>query len=139
VLGEAVTFVVMRGLSNAAQWAGRLFPNRPLADLPVRLGLPADRVEAFTENWRRGNLWRVFSLEQRALVAEMAQIDAGLASVSVPVQVLAGSRDRVIPPAVIDRLSVQLPAAEVTWAPDSGHLLAWRHPDLVAEAVLRLS
>lgn len=138
-LGEALSFLVMRGLANAAHWSGRLLPNRHLADLPLRLGLPADRVEAFTENWRRGDLWRVFALEQRALVAEMPEVEAGLGGLTMPVQVLAGRRDRVIPPAVVERLATQLPSAAVTWVPGAGHLLAWRRPDLVAEAVARVS
>ena len=138
-VGEAMTYVVMRGLSNAAHWAGRLFPNRYLTELPLRLGLPADRVSAFTEHWRTGDLWRVFSIEQRALVEEMPLVEAGLGTLSVPIRVLAGRRDRVIPPAVVGRLSAQLPGAEVTWAPDAGHLLAWRRPELVAAAVLALA
>lgn len=138
-LGEAVTYLFMRSLSNAAHWAGRLFPGRYLTDLPLRLGLPADRVSAFTEHWRTGDLWRVFSVEQRALVEEMPQVEAGLVGLSVPVRVLAGRRDRVIPRAVIERLSAQIPGVEVTWVPDAGHLLAWRRPELVAGAVRALT
>lgn len=138
-LGEVMTYVVMRGLSNAAHWAGRLFPNRYLTDLPLRLGLPADRVSAFTEHWRTGDLWKVFSVEQRALVEEMPEVEAGLGGISVPVRVLAGRRDRVIPPAVVGRLSAQIPGVEVTWVPDAGHLLAWRRPELVAGAVRALT
>ena len=139
VVGEAVTFAIMRGLANAAHWAGRLLPNRYLTDLPLRLGLPADRLESFTEKWRRGDVWRVFSLEQRALVEEMPEVEAGLAGLKGPVRVLAGRRDRVIPPAVVEQLARQIPAVEVTWVPDAGHLLAWRRPELVAEAVIAVS
>lgn len=138
-LGEAVTYVVMRGLSNAAHWAGRLFPDRFVTDLPLRLGLPADRVDAFTERWRTGDLWRVFTVEQRALVEEMPEVEAGLGHLSCPVRVLAGGRDRVIPPSVVGRLSAQIPSLDVTWVPDAGHLLAWRHPEVVAEAVRDLA
>jgi len=53
--------------------------------------------------------------------------------------VLAGRRDRVIPPAVVGRLSAQIPGVEVTWVPDAGHLLAWRRPELVAGAVRALT
>jgi pimeloyl-ACP methyl ester carboxylesterase len=139
IVGEAMTYLVMRGLSNAAHWGGRLLPNRYLSDLPVRLGLPADRVNAFTEHWRTGDLWRVFSIEQRALLEEMPAVESGLGALSVPVRVLAGRRDRVIPSAVVEKLSAQIPGVEITWVPDAGHLLAWRRPELVAGAVKALT
>ena len=135
IVGEAVAFLVMRGLANAAHWGGRLLPNRYLTDLPVRLGLPADRMDAFTEKWRTGDVWRVFAVEQRALVEEMPQVEAGLGDLRGPVRILAGRRDRVISPQVIEKLSAQILGAEVTWVPGAGHLLAWQRPELVAQAV----
>lgn len=134
-LGEAVAFAVMRSSANFAYWAGRLVSPERLSVLPARLGLPADRMGAFTETWRTGNLWRVFAAEQRALVAEMPALVAGSGDVTMPVTILAGRRDRVIRPPVVDELAGALPNSHVVWSESGGHLLPWQQPDLVAQVV----
>jgi len=135
VVGEAAAFLAMRSLANLAHWAARVIPAERLSSLPLRVGLPADRVGAFADTWRRGDVWRVFATEQRALVAEMPELDEALPTIRVPVSLVAGGRDRIIPPRVVRELAGRLPQATITWAPEAGHLLPWRRPAVVAEAV----
>ncbi len=138
VVGEAAAFLVMRSLANLARWATRVVPAQRLSTLPPWVGLPADRVGAYAETWRRGNVWRAFAAEQRALVEEMPALDQALPAIRVPVTLVAGGRDRIIPPRVVRDLAGRLGQATITWAPEAGHLLPWRQPAVVAEAVRAL-
>ena len=138
VVGDAAAFLVMRSLANLAHWATRVIPAERLSTLPRRVGLPADKVGAFAETWRRGDVWRVFAVEQRALVAEMPELDRHLTTIDVPVNLVGGGRDRIIPPKVVRELAGRMPQATITWAPEAGHLLPWRQPSVVAEAVRAL-
>ncbi|MHB1446818.1 MAG: alpha/beta fold hydrolase [Acidimicrobiales bacterium] len=135
VVGEAAAFFAMRFLAGLAHWATRVIPAQRLSSLPMRVGLPADRVGAFADSWRRGDVWRVFAAEQRALVAEMPELDRALSNITVPVSLVGGGRDHIIPPRVVRELAARLPQATITWAPEAGHLLPWRQPSVVAEAV----
>jgi len=135
MVGEAAAFLAMRSLANLAHWATRVIPAGRLTTLPLRVGLPAERVGAFADAWRRGDVWRVFAVEQRALVAEMPELDDGLSTIRVPVSLVGGGRDRIITPRVVRDLAGRFSQATVTWAPEAGHLLPWLQPSVVAEAV----
>jgi alpha-beta hydrolase superfamily lysophospholipase len=56
----------------------------------------------------------------------------------VPVAVLAGADDALIPPAVARALAAALPDAVLTVLPDAGHLSPLEVPDAVANALLGL-
>lgn len=137
LVGEAASFAVMRGSSNLAHWSSRLVSPGLWSGLPDRLGLPADRIGAFTETWRTGDVWRSFTVEQRGIVAEMEEITAGLDEIGVPVTLVGGGRDRLVRPEVVRRLAAALPGATVRWCRDAGHLLPLRYPAVVADAVRR--
>jgi pimeloyl-ACP methyl ester carboxylesterase len=126
--GEAVAFAAMRGSATVGLWLSRRLP-------PDRLGLPPERLEALVRAWGRTNIWRSFAAEQRALVGEMPALAAGLAYLEAPVTILAGRRDRVVRPSAVLDLARRLPAAELVWSQEGGHLLPWRHPELVADVV----
>ena len=87
--------------------------------------------------WRRSDSWRSFTVEQRALVSELPELVRELPSVSCPVEIVAGRRDRVVPPAAVRQLARALPGAGVTWVPDAGHMLPWEQPELVAAVIAR--
>lgn len=71
--------------------------------------------------------WRAFVTEQRALFAEIADVESALGRISVPTLVVGGTRDRAVPPSVIEGLIARLAGAEVAFL-DGGHLLPWSAP-----------
>ena len=65
-------------------------------------------------------------------------ISAEMPGVAVPVAVLSGTCDRVIPTAVIEReVAGRVADARVTTVPGAGHLLPVEAPDAVAAAIRR--
>lgn len=57
----------------------------------------------------------------------------------VPAQVLVGSRDRLTPPKLAQRIAAGLPAAELTTLDGMGHMLPWEAPAQVATAIEELA
>jgi uncharacterized protein (TIGR03086 family) len=67
-------------------------------------------------------------------------VSAGLYDVDIPVLVLAGSHDKVEPPAVLaDHLLPLLPHASMTVLKDTGHLSPLEVPDQVARHITRFT
>jgi pimeloyl-ACP methyl ester carboxylesterase len=124
----------MRG---AARVLTRLSPEGPDLALGPAAALPRARLGAYAARWRTGEDWRSFAVEQRALVTEMAAVAGALPEVGVPVTVLAGRRDHLVPPSAIPPLAAALADCSVVWVPTGGHLLVWEEPELVAASVAR--
>ncbi len=59
-------------------------------------------------------LWRTFLIEQRALLRELAELDAAAESVQVPVLLIADPADRVVPVKTSHRLAEMLPDARLS-------------------------
>ncbi len=86
--------------------------------------------------WRAGIS---FYREQRALVEELdglAEVLPALPALSIPVTVLYGTNDRIVPPAQGAELGRAIPGARVVVVEGAGHLLPHERPEVVAEAVL---
>ena len=115
---------------------------RDLADRRLA-GRPHDAVVALTRLTRgpaeggHEPVWRSFVAEQRALVDELEDLAPGLADIAVPTVVVHGSNDRMVPPAVAERLHAAIPGAALRLIPGAGHLLPHDRPRAVAEAVHR--
>ena len=75
----------------------------------------------------------------RALGALGARADRvpDLPGIAVPVLVVSGAEDRVVPPAVMEALAAALPDAELRTVAGAGHLAALERPEVVAGLVLR--
>lgn len=102
----------------------------------LRLSLPDDRYSA--EISRSGfRLWRSFLAEQRALVAEIGDVEAAIGGVRVPVAVVTGTHDLVVPPAASAELAAAIPGAELVVAARTGHFVARDAPAALAGAVRR--
>jgi pimeloyl-ACP methyl ester carboxylesterase len=80
-------------------------------------------------------VWQSFVTEQRRLLDELHLLEPALNSLNVPVSVLNGSADRVVPPSVGARLTSAIPGAERTVLVGAHHLLPLDHPEEIAEAV----
>lgn len=136
-VGEAVGFAALRTGATLAHWAGRLVPGGRLGGIGPRTHRRSSgRIGPFPDSWRHDDAWRSFAAEQRSLLAEIPAVAADLGRVRAPATIVAGRRDRVVPPGAVEELTSALPQAKVIWVEGVGHLLPWRRPDVVAEAVL---
>ena len=80
-------------------------------------------------------LWRTFLTEQRALLFELAELEAAAGSVRVPVLLIADPADRVVPVKTSHRLAALLPDARLILVEGAGHHLPRRAPRAVADAI----
>lgn len=78
--------------------------------------------------------------EIMALQAQLQRLDPVWSQLQRPLVVVQGDRDRLVDPRSVDYLQQRVPAAQlqVIRVPDQGHLLMWKRPALVAEAIRRL-
>jgi pimeloyl-ACP methyl ester carboxylesterase len=56
----------------------------------------------------------------------------------VPVLVLTGERDRLVPPWLSDEIAAEIPGAELIRVPGAGHVVILERPDLVNDAITSL-
>jgi pimeloyl-ACP methyl ester carboxylesterase len=82
-----------------------------------------------------GPLWRSFLTEQRALVHELGDLTASLATVVQPVLLLADPHDTLIPVSTTHRLAEVLPDARVQLVNHIGHHLPRRGAPQIAAAI----
>jgi uncharacterized protein (TIRG00374 family) len=80
-------------------------------------------------------LWRAFLTEQRALLSELADLEAALPSIGVPVLLLADPADQIVPIMTAERLASELPDARLRLVEHAGHDLPRRAPGAVAQAI----
>ena len=128
-----------------AQVAWRLTPwlaRARLARIARRRGRPLRPDEHV--NWQvwghasggQHPLWRTFLTEQRALLGELGALEHAIASVRVPVLVLADPRDTIVPFETARRLVRALPDARLELVEGAGHHLPRRAPEAVADAIV---
>jgi len=84
---------------------------------------------AATRASARGLLRTYLSLRQARRTWSLAD------AVQVPTLLVAGRRDRLVDPAVVDRLARRLPQVRMLSLPDVGHVAQMERPELVAAAV----
>ncbi len=89
-------------------------------------------LEAFIE-WRVG----MDAAAQEAAMRAVANYDvmAGLAKLAIPVLVVTGSGDRLIPPAAGRAIAAAAPGAQYVEIQESGHMIAVEQPAAVAAAL----
>jgi pimeloyl-ACP methyl ester carboxylesterase len=85
---------------------------------------------------RRPRAWRAYASEQRTLVRELPALERRLPRIAAPTTIIAGGRDRIVPPRAARRLSRQIPGAQLIISPSAGHLMPQRDPERVAAAIL---
>lgn len=132
VLGETLSFLTFR-LARAAiarRSAALLVRATPEAELPyARASGAAMRLRPF---------WRSFLLEQRALVAQLPLITDALPRLSLPVSVISGRRDTVVPVQTGVALHRLVPGS-TRHELDGGHDLPVRQPAAVAGLIADLA
>jgi pimeloyl-ACP methyl ester carboxylesterase len=102
-----------------------------------RFQIPDTYLKANACRLRRRSVHRAFTVEQRALIREMPQLEQLLPRISAPTMVIVGTADRVVPLPAGRRLVEQIAHARTVDVEGAGHLLNWTHPQLIAELILR--
>jgi len=112
-----------------------------IAFLRRRLGRPLRNGEHISlQVWgqksdRAQPVWRAFLTEQRALLSELAELEAAIPSIDVPVLLLADPADQIVPVMTAQRLAEELPNAQLRLIAHASHHLPRRAPDAVVEAI----
>ncbi|MFL5884308.1 MAG: alpha/beta fold hydrolase, partial [Thermoleophilaceae bacterium] len=97
-------------------------------------GYGIDRSAEVAREWRSGDAWRSFYVEQRALFTELPALRDGLADLVQPTTIVIGERDRVTDPAAGRRFAAEI-GARLVEVPRAGHLLPMQSPGHVADAI----
>jgi non-heme chloroperoxidase len=71
------------------------------------------------------------------VAARQEDFRADLARISVPVLIMQGGQDCIMPPGAGTRLAVQLPDARLEVIPEGPHAIIWTHATEVNRALLR--
>jgi pimeloyl-ACP methyl ester carboxylesterase len=74
-------------------------------------------------------------VEQRALTEELPTVGAALGGLSLPVAVVTGQWDLVVPPRAAETLARSIPGAELTVLARAGHFVARDDPVALAEVI----
>lgn len=134
-LGDALTVVGLVGI-------GEILPRlrRFTGHLPARYrqqiaaALPDERVLGGGRG-ALGRHRRTFMIEQRALTEELPTVVAALGGLNLPVAVVSGQWDLVVPPRAAETLARQIKGAELTILSGAGHFVARDDPSALAEII----
>jgi len=80
-----------------------------------------------------------FLVEQRALLDETPAIERALSRLELPVAVVHGTADHIVPLSAARLLAERIPGAELIWLRGEGHLVPFERPELIAHIVRRYS
>jgi pimeloyl-ACP methyl ester carboxylesterase len=139
-LGDVLTVVGLAGLGSILPRVRRLvLPLLParLRD-PVAVTLP-DRNALGGAEGAWGRQRRSFMIEQRALLDELPAVTAALSSLDLPVAVVCGQWDVVVPAAAAVSLARAVPGAALTVVPRAGHFVFRDDPDALAGVIRELA
>lgn len=90
----------------------------------THLGLRPDVLEAFLAPWRGAEGQAAYYRQYRQLSeADTLPYEPLLADISIPVRLLWGRHDRILPPEYGTWLHERVPSSELHWIEDAGHLL----------------
>ncbi len=103
---------------------------------PVDTALP-DRGVLAGGRGALGRHRRTFMIEQRALTDELPAVTAPLGRLDLPVAVVTGGRDLVVPPGSAAHPGRQHPRGRADVLPEAGHFVARDDPEALAEVVRR--
>jgi pimeloyl-ACP methyl ester carboxylesterase len=90
----------------------------------THLGLRPDVLHAFLAPWRGPAGQAAYLRQYRQLSeADTDPYEAKLADISVPVKLVWGRQDRILPPEHAEWLHERIPHAKLHWIADAGHLV----------------
>ncbi len=137
VLGPALTVAGLLGIGAVLPRLAPLVRFVPAGHRrQVATALP-DRGALGDQRGALGRQRRTFLTEQRALNEELPDVTAALGRLDVPVAVVSGQWDVVVPPRAAVSLARAIPGAELTLLPTAGHFVARDDPAGLAEVIER--
>lgn len=137
VVGGALT---VAGLVGIGEVLPRLRPLSRYAPSRYRDRLTTALPDEGVLGGQRGALGRnkrTFMIEQRAITEEMPEVVALLGDLDLPVAVVSGELDLVVPSRTAITLARAIPGAELTLLPRAGHFVARDDPHGLAEVISR--
>jgi pimeloyl-ACP methyl ester carboxylesterase len=84
----------------------------------------------------RRDTQRAFVAEQRFLVRDLPTLEPRLSEIRIPMRILTGAADRIVPPAAPRVLARQIPGAELIVLPGAGHLLPQLRARELAQTIM---
>jgi pimeloyl-ACP methyl ester carboxylesterase len=104
---------------------------RNATQLGFRPGMLEELLEPWVGSEGQAAYYRQYSQLRQADTAEYEHL---LGTIAIPVRILWGRHDRILPPEYAEWIAVRIPDAPLTWEENAGHLLAEDAPArLVAE------
>jgi len=88
---------------------------------------------------RGRSVWRAFVYEQRALVGESQAIGEAVSRLTLPSEVVVGTRDFIIPPRSGARLAAELDGSGLVLVAGAGHMLPSEAARVVAGVIERMA
>ncbi|HUY66961.1 MAG TPA: alpha/beta hydrolase [Acidimicrobiales bacterium] len=137
VLGDALTVVGLVGIGEVLPRLRRLARHAPAR---LRDELASALPDPGVLGGGRGALGRhkrTFMIEQRALVEELPSVTAALGRLELPVSVVQGQWDLVVPPRAGVSLSKAVRGAELVLLPRAGHFVSRDDPRSLADVIRR--
>jgi len=101
--------------------------------LGFRPGLLEDLLEPWVGSEGQAAYYRQYSQLRQADTAEYEHL---LATISIPVRVLWGRQDRIVPPEYAEWIAARIPGAPLTFDENAGHLLAEDAPARLLAEIL---
>jgi pimeloyl-ACP methyl ester carboxylesterase len=138
-VGDSVIRAGLAATRRSIATGRRLTKSPPTNAMAMRLNhFPSVRALIWLEAQPIGRKERAsFLVEQRALLAETPAIERGLAGLELPVAVVHGTIDHIVPLAAARLLAERIPGAELIWLKGEGHLVPFERPELIAPVVRR--
>ena len=135
VVGDVLT---VAGLVGIGEVLPRIRTLSRYAPAPLRDQLFAVLPDEGVMKGQRGALGRskrTFMIEQQALTSELPTVASQLGRLTVPVAVVSGDWDVVVPPRAAVSLARAIPGAELTFLPRAGHFAARDDPQGLADVI----
>ncbi|MGO9342287.1 MAG: alpha/beta fold hydrolase [Acidimicrobiales bacterium] len=86
---------------------------------------------------QRSGVWRSVVSEQRSLLREIGDIEASIPVLRLPVEIVTGTWDIIVPPVVAAATAAVVRGSELWIVPRIGHFLTRDAPRVLADAVRR--
>jgi 3-oxoadipate enol-lactonase len=139
VLGDALTVAGLVGIGEVLPRVRHLTKYAP-ARYRDRLATALPDESVIGEQRRAlGRNRRSFTIEQRAIEAEMPEVTAALGQIEVPVAVVSGEWDIVVPPRASVSLARAIHGAELVFLPRAGHFVARDDPEGLTRVIRRVA
>lgn len=136
MVGDVLTVAGLAGIGSILPWVRGLV--LPVAPAGLRDRVAAALPDRDIMRGARGALGRnkrSFMIEQQALVDELPTVTAVLGSLDLPVAVVCGQWDIVVPTRAAATLARAVPGARLIVVPRAGHFVAHDDPDTLADVI----